>query len=219
MHVPGLSGQSRGGPEEAAWTFSVPIKLSGDPFSCQSYVNRVGLPKFGPESLSSETLFPPLTRGFLTWQGTFTCRCSSGGCSSLEEGWRAVSSTPAEPGKRFLTPVNEPAPLPAMRPWNIIGVYVQKQLLGSLFCTQSSTCVFLITFCFEIIINSQDVAKVVVFLITFYFEITINSQDVAKIVLGGSPFFCSLLVCLLLCPLPQLGAMLRQVPFDNSYSQ
>lgn len=55
---------------------------------------------------------------------------------------------------------------------------------------------FLITFCFEITINSQDVAKVVVFLITLYFEITINSQNVAKIVLGGSPFFCSLLFCL-----------------------
>lgn len=123
----GLSGQSWGGPEEAAWTFCVPIKFPGDPLNCQSYVNRVGLPKSGPESLSSETLFPPLTRDFLMWQGTFTCRCSSGGCNSLEEGWGAVSSTPVEPEKRFLTPINEPAPLPAMRPWNITGVYVQKQ--------------------------------------------------------------------------------------------
>lgn len=126
-------------------------------------------------SLRSQRRSPPLTMSFFLRcpktveliPGTLTCRCSSGGCSCLEEGWRAASSTPAEPGKRFLTPVNEPAHLPA-EPLEHNGVSVQTQQFGSHSCSH----------CF------------VGFLKTFYFEITTNLQKIAiKIMERGSQFF------------------------------
>lgn len=147
---PRTLGGTTAGLKEETGSFFVLIRFSGDPLNYPvdtgNYLSAMRIEltfqRSESASLRSQRCSPPLTMSFFLRcpktveliPGTLTCRCSSGGCSCLEEGWRAASSTPAEPGKRFLTPVNEPAHLPA-EPLEHNGVSVWTQQFGSHSCS------------------------------------------------------------------------------------
>lgn len=134
----------------------------------QWYVNRVDLPSVWNkiswvhrDTLSSSKwgLLSGVAENYgADSEGLLPADVAQGGYSCLGEE-RAVLSTPAGPGK-ISTPVNEAAHLPAMGPWNIIGVYLCRSntLAVNPVCLHGFLC-FEKMFHFEITISPRKLQK------------------------------------------------------------